>query len=142
MSCGYVGGSREFTRVWSVSVRPSPAPLAASRLRGFGLDCSSNIGGMSTAVSRQQILRAYRRLYQHGLRAVQYSQPARYILRDRLRRLFRDGDPADFDQSRISNTLMFLRGAALHKGLEHRIVTNLLFVWFHEPHALANRWKG
>jgi len=130
---GNVDEAVEAVHVW---------PVLAASFGDFDVSERKCNREMSTAVSRHQILRAYRHIYQHGLRAVQYAQPARYILRDRLRRLFRDGDPANFDQQRINNTLEFLRGAALSKGLEHRIVKNLLFVWFHEVYAKANWSKG
>jgi len=98
---------------------------------------------MNTRVpSRQQILHAYRHLYRHGLRAVQFSGPARYTLRDRLRRAFRVGKLEDFDQKRIDSTLEFLRGATMNRGLEHRILKNLLLTWFHEPHARSKQAEG
>ena len=91
---------------------------------------------MST--SKQDIVRAYRNLYRAGLRAVQYSSPARYTLRDRLRRAFRASSASDFDQQRILNTLEFLDGAAKTTGIEHHIVKSLLMVWWNEPY----QWKG
>jgi hypothetical protein len=87
--------------------------------------------------ARQEIVQAYRDLYRQGLRAVQYSAPARVTLRDRLRYVFRASDPAAFDRTRIANTLEFLRGAAATTGLEHKIVKNLLLVWYHEN----GHWK-
>lgn len=83
--------------------------------------------------SKQDIIRAYRNLYRAGLRAVQYSAPARYTLRDRLRRAFRASPASDFDQQRILNTLEFLNGATKTTGIEHHIVKSLLMVWWHEP---------
>jgi hypothetical protein len=91
---------------------------------------------MST--SKQDIVKAYRNLYRAGLRAVQYSSPARYTLRDRLRRAFRASSTSDFDQQRILNTLEFLDGAAKTTGIEHHIVKSLLMVWWHEPY----QWKA
>lgn len=96
---------------------------------------------MSTP-SNREILLAYRQLYKHCLRAVQYSKPARYTIRDRLRHRFRSGQPADLDLRRIDNTLEFLRGAAREKGLEHHIVKNLTHVWYHEPKMVESRTKG
>ncbi|KAB2579506.1 hypothetical protein DIS24_g432 [Lasiodiplodia hormozganensis] len=94
----------------------------------------------------RDILRAYRHLYTWSLRAVQYSQPARFTVRDRLRRLFRTNDRASFDQRRIDNTVEFLRGATREKGLEHRIVKRLLHVWWQEhswkrSDRYLNTWK-
>jgi len=87
--------------------------------------------------SKQDIIKAYRNLYRAGLRAVQYSAPARYTLRDRLRRAFHASSSSDFDQQRILNTLEFLNGAAKTTGIEHHIVRNLLMVWWYEPF----QWK-
>jgi len=76
-----------------------------------------------------EIVLAYRHLYKTLLRAVQYSKPARYAARDRLRQNFRAEPPNTFDADRIAKTLEFLDGAAKSKGLEHKIVKNLLHVW-------------
>ena len=81
-------------------------------------------------MSRQEILHAYRRLYRHGLRAVQFSAPARYTLRDRLRLAFRKGSVSNFDPHKIQNTIEFLHYATKENGLEHKIVKNLLFIWW------------
>lgn len=77
-----------------------------------------------------EIIQAYRALYKHSLRAVQYSIPSRYTFRDHLRRAFRSSKPGDFDAARIANTLQFLDGAAKYRGLEHKIVKNLSHVWW------------
>lgn len=95
---------------------------------------------MSSA-SQKEILTAYRHLYRHGLRAVHYSAPARYTLRDRLRKAFRRGGPSQFDQERIDRTLVFLTGAALNNGLEHKIVRGLLQTWYHMGSAMAKVTK-
>ena len=92
--------------------------------------------------SKQDIIRAYRNLYRTGLHAVQYSAPARYTLRDRLRRAFRASPASDFDQQRILNTLEFLDGAAKTTGIEHHIVRSLLTVWWHEPSQWMARYKN
>ncbi|KAF2129650.1 DUF1763-domain-containing protein [Dothidotthia symphoricarpi CBS 119687] len=81
-------------------------------------------------MSSEATIRAYRHLYRHGLRAVQFSKPARYTLRDRLRLAFRKGSAVDFDALKIQTTLEFLRYAARENGLEHKILKNLLFVWW------------
>jgi hypothetical protein len=80
-------------------------------------------------MSPTEVLHAYRHLYRHGLRAVQFSKPARYTLRDRLRLAFRKGTPAELNKQRINNTLEFLQYATAENGLEHKILKNLLFVW-------------
>lgn len=82
--------------------------------------------------TKGDILLSYRRLYRHGLQAVQYSAPARYNLRDRLRQRYRKGVTTDYDEPKIENTIEFLRGAAQERGLEHQIVKQLVHVWWGE----------
>jgi hypothetical protein len=82
--------------------------------------------------SKSQLLAAYRALYRESLRAVQYSAPSRFILRDKLRNSFRKEPLHNFDQSRIDRTLEFMRGAALENGIEHKILRNLLHVGYWE----------
>lgn len=81
-------------------------------------------------MSNEAILHAYRHLYRHGLRAVQFSRPARFTLRDRLRLAFRKGSVTEFQPQKIQNTIEFLHYATKENGLEHKIVKNLLFVWW------------
>lgn len=82
-------------------------------------------------VPKSAILLAYRHLYQHLLRAVKYSKPARYIARDRIRAAFRNSSPQQhFQPAEISRTLEFLDNAAKYRGLEHRIVKNCMHVWW------------
>jgi hypothetical protein len=78
-------------------------------------------------MSNVEILHAYRRLLRSGLRAVQFSKPARYLLRDQLREAFRDQE-AKFNPEGIRRTVWFLNAAAQERGLEHKIVKNLLRV--------------
>ncbi|KAM3419252.1 hypothetical protein BST61_g5190 [Cercospora zeina] len=59
--------------------------------------------------SRPQILLAYRHLYQHLLRAVQFAKPQRYVARDRLRNAFRSSERQQFNAKEIERTLEFLR---------------------------------
>ncbi|KAF2188198.1 DUF1763-domain-containing protein [Zopfia rhizophila CBS 207.26] len=80
----------------------------------------------------KDILHAYRHLYRQGLRAVQFSKPARYTLRDRLRLAFRKGNATDFNQQKIDNTIEFFRYATIENGLEHKILKNILLVWWHQ----------
>ncbi|KAJ6264319.1 hypothetical protein Dda_0464 [Drechslerella dactyloides] len=96
--------------------------------------------------SRLDIIRAYRHLLRAGLRAVQYSSPARYAIRSKLRHAFRPEAPQNFNvyaspasqlpsvfpktfsQTRIDNTIRFLDTAAMRLGMEHNIVKNLCHV--------------
>lgn len=89
--------------------------------------------------TRSEIVLAYRHLYQHLLRAVQYSKPARYTARDHLRNAFRNSSTDSFDPQKIATTLGFLDNAAKFRGLEHRIVKNLMHVWW-ERAQLATRF--
>ena len=82
------------------------------------------------SVSGQEIVRSYRQLYRHGLHAVQYATPAKYTLKILLRNAYRTGNAADYDAQKINNTLTFLEGAAKERGLEHKIVKNLLHTWY------------
>ena len=83
-----------------------------------------------TTMSQQAIIHAYRHLYRHSLRAIQFSKPARFTLRDRLRLAFRRGYASDFEPQKVQNTIEFLQYAAKENGLEHKILKNLLFVWW------------
>lgn len=89
-------------------------------------------------VDNALIILAYRSLYRSALHAVQYSKPARYILRTTLRNAFREGTRADFNPKKIGNTILFLENAAKVKGLEHRILKNLMHVRWWER---SNRRK-
>lgn len=88
--------------------------------------------------TRKDYIYAYRGLYRALLHAVQYAKPARYMGRNMLRREFRRGDPASFNQARIDNTLEFLRLAAKDKGFEHKLVKNLLRVQYER----SIHWKA
>ena len=91
------------------------------------------------SVSSHEIVRSYRNLYRHGLHAVQYAAPARYTLRILLENEYRTGNAADYDAQKIKNTLTFLKGAAKEKGLEHKILKNLLHTWYWEVNAVNRR---
>lgn len=79
-------------------------------------------------MSSEELVQAFRRLYRSALRAVQYSKPARYVVRDQLRAAFRDSKAgADaFDPEAVRRTIWFFNAAAQSRGLEHRIVRNLV----------------
>jgi hypothetical protein len=84
----------------------------------------------SATMSREAVIHAYRHVLRHSLRAIQFSKPARYTLRDRLRLAFRKGSVTDLEPLKIKNTVEFLHYATRENGMEHRIVKNLLFVWW------------
>ena len=85
---------------------------------------------VSMTVDRYAIVRSYRSLYRHALRAVQYSSPARYTLKNHLRLAYRGSSVEAFSPIRIDNTLLFLKHAAEERGFEHRMLKNLLHVWW------------
>ncbi|KAF4980612.1 hypothetical protein FZEAL_3425 [Fusarium zealandicum] len=77
--------------------------------------------------STTEIVHAYRQMYRNLLRAVQYSIPNRFVARDQLRSAFREPG-ATFDKKSVKRTIWFLEAAAKEKGMEHRILRNLLMV--------------
>ena len=79
-------------------------------------------------MDRPGVVRAYRHLFREGLRAVQYSKPARFTLQTILRSSFRSEPALGFDQERVDNTLQFLRHATRERAVEHKIVKNLMTV--------------
>ncbi|KAG9736780.1 hypothetical protein KCU73_g10164, partial [Aureobasidium melanogenum] len=76
----------------------------------------------------QDIIHAYRHLLRTSLQAIRYAKPARFTLQSHLRSSFRN-PTSPFDSRQISQTLEFLNNAAKYKGLEDKIVRNLLQVW-------------
>lgn len=67
----------------------------------------------------------YRCLYRSALRAVQYSIPARFVVRDQLRAAFRT-DGAVLSKEVAQRTNWFLHAAAKERGLEHKVLKNLV----------------
>ncbi|KAK0706780.1 hypothetical protein B0T26DRAFT_472481 [Lasiosphaeria miniovina] len=76
-----------------------------------------------------ELIHAYRHLLRAGLRAVQFSKPGRFVIRDKLRAGFRDPDGI-LDADRVRRTTWFLNGAAQARQIEHRIVKNIVMVSF------------
>lgn len=93
-----------------------------------------------TTMPNTAVVHAYRHVLRQSLRAIQFSKPARFTLRDRLRAAFRKGTVSGFDQQKITNTLEFLQYATKQNGLEHKILKNLLLVWWHQDRG--GRVKG
>jgi len=85
--------------------------------------------------STQEVVRSYRGLYRQGLHAVQYATPSRYTLKTLIENSYRAGVAADFNAQAIENTRTFLQCAAKEKGLEHRILKNLLHTWWWEARS-------
>ncbi|PYH81736.1 DUF1763-domain-containing protein [Aspergillus uvarum CBS 121591] len=88
----------------------------------------SPVQSLKSLGDSQTVVNTYRQLYRHGLKAVNYSTPARYVLRHTLRSSFRSSPPESLDQQRIANTINFLQRAAEVAGLEHRIVKNMMIM--------------
>ncbi|KAI4795308.1 hypothetical protein E4T44_12388 [Aureobasidium sp. EXF-8845] len=76
----------------------------------------------------QEIIHAYRHLLRSSLQAIRYAKPARFTLQSHLRSSFRN-PTSPFNSQQISQTREFLQNAAKYKGLEDKIVRNLLHVW-------------
>ncbi|KAL4954572.1 hypothetical protein BDW69DRAFT_138608 [Aspergillus filifer] len=95
---------------------------------------------MNTALADSKpIVAAYRQLYRHGLKAVNYSTPARHVLLRTLRSSFRSSSAREFDSQRITNTVTFLHRAADISGVEHKIVKNLLMIrYWDQPGVKAH----
>jgi hypothetical protein len=87
-----------------------------------------------------EVIHAYRNLYRSLLHAVQYSSPARYIARDQLRAAFREPPRQPLDGEAVKRTIWFLEAAARERGLEHKILKNLLRVRGHRAGDVRN-WK-
>jgi hypothetical protein len=96
---------------------------------------------MSMSMSSRPVLHAYRHVLRHGLRAIKFSKPARYTLRDRLRLAFRKSPASDFDPVKIETTLEFLRYAEEFNGLEHDIVKGVLRVWWDQDLGGRSKYK-
>lgn len=103
---------------------------------------------VTNMATNPEITHAYRNLYRNLLKAVQYSIPIRFVARDQLRSAFREPRGV-YDAEGIKRTIWFLEAAAKEKGLEHRILKNLLRVrarrfnehkpWKYAPPELASK---
>ncbi|KAI0518238.1 DUF1763-domain-containing protein [Xylaria bambusicola] len=77
-----------------------------------------------------KVIHAYRHIYRGLLRAVQFSKPSRYTARNQLRRAFREKG-AQYDARGIARTIRFLDAATRERGLEHKVLKNLLMIaWY------------
>ncbi|KAE9969741.1 hypothetical protein EG328_011542 [Venturia inaequalis] len=105
------------------------------------LSTSTSTTTTATTIPSQthlEILHAYRHLLRTSLHAVQYATPARHVILSRLRLSFRSSTLSSFEPIRIANTLQFLRNAGETTGIEHKVLKNLLHVWYWEP----AQWKA
>jgi hypothetical protein len=83
-------------------------------------------------MSSVEVTHSYRALLRAGLRAIHFSKPARYTLVSRLRMAFTKNPRSAYDQQKVARTLEFLEYARKETGLEHKIVKNLLLVWYNQ----------
>jgi hypothetical protein len=74
------------------------------------------------------VVSAYRSLYKAGLKAIRKSVSASFALRSLLRRSFREEAAATYSEERVRNTLAFLENASRYRGVEHKVVKNILHV--------------
>ena len=87
-------------------------------------------------MDRQKMLtRAYRSLYRSALRGVLHASPARYQIRDTMRAAFSPESGDTFDARRVKNTIKFLQRAGEYKGIEHKILRNLMHVRYWQSAA-------
>lgn len=120
---------------------------------------------MTTPPTKLEIVHTYRRLYRGLVQAVSYAQPARFVVRDQLRAAFRekqqppprassssdadaDADGAaaaqapqiQWNREHIKRTIWFCEAAAKERGMEHRILKNLVKVKMAQYRDVRN-WK-
>lgn len=91
-----------------------------------------------------EVIHAYRHLYRGLLHAVQFSKPARYVARDKLRIAFREKDTkldTKLDGRGIARTLRFLDAAARERGLEHSVLKNLLLTTYFRYHHVRHGYS-
>lgn len=95
------------------------------------------------------LLHAYRHLLRAALRAVQFSKPARYVVRDRIREGFQPprtttATTTHYDAERVRRTVWFLNAAAAEAGLESRILKSLVRVAWERKRGAGPpaTWKG
>lgn len=119
----------------------APPPPKKNRKLQFNSVETHPILSSSPIMSKEEVIHAYRHLYRAALRAVCYSKPASFVVRDQLRRAFRTRD-AIFDGSAIRRTVWFLRNAGRERGLEHKIVRNILMTQFWRNKEPTATWKS
>ncbi|MCJ1440050.1 MAG: hypothetical protein MMC23_000532 [Stictis urceolatum] len=91
--------------------------------------------------SNAEVVLAYRKLFKNGLHAIQYAKPQRYVLRDTMRRAFRNENPAEFNSERIENTVRFLENATRDNGIEHKVLKNLMHVRWWQTSLVRRRHR-
>lgn len=87
-----------------------------------------------------EVIHAYRHLYRGLLYAVQFSKPARYVARHQLRAAFRENG-AVFDAKGVARTIGFLDAAARSRGLEHKVLKNILMMAHFRTYGHPSSWR-
>ncbi|KAI1343938.1 DUF1763-domain-containing protein [Xylariaceae sp. FL0016] len=87
-----------------------------------------------------EVIHAYRHLYRGLLHAVQFSKPARYVAREKLRTAFREKG-AKFDIRGVARTIRFLDAATRERGLEHSVLKNILTMSYFRDYYKRMDWK-
>ena len=88
-----------------------------------------------------KVVHAYRHLYRACMHAVQFSKPARFVARDKLRAAFREKG-ARLDERGANRTLRFLEAAARERGPEHKVLKNLLLTTYFRHYQTVTRYKN
>lgn len=96
---------------------------------------------MNLSPSKDALVHAYRNLYRATLRAVKYSAPARFQLRDVLRESFRTSQASNFNPRRVQNTIKFLQNAENYSGFEHHIVKNAAYMQWWKRQKLDKKLR-
>ncbi|KAK9470296.1 uncharacterized protein V1510DRAFT_423511 [Dipodascopsis tothii] len=91
---------------------------------------------MEITSSRARAL--YRSVWRLSMRAIRKSSPQRYYLRRILRNFFTDPEIV-YEPVKFENTLLFLEAAEKYRGLEHKILKNLLHVAWSRRMAESKR---
>ena len=81
-------------------------------------------------MANQDVIHAYRHLYRGLLEAVCYAPRARRVIQTQIRRAFRRPG-SELDADAVKRTMWFLKAAARERGLEHRVLKNLIRVATH-----------
>ena len=89
--------------------------------------------------TERSIIHAYRHMYKGLLQAVQHDKLARRVVRTQVRQAFRD-EKGTLDQEAFKRTIWFLDAAAKERGLEHKILKNLVKMHRHRAYHLKS-WK-
>ncbi|KAK3315008.1 hypothetical protein B0H66DRAFT_330232 [Apodospora peruviana] len=90
--------------------------------------------------TKLDLIHGYRHLLRAGLRAVCFSIPGRFIIRNQLRTGFRD-PKGTFDGLKVKRTVLFLQ-AAQFRGQENRILKNLMRVHHERKRSRGMDWHA